>query len=152
MFYKSIQCPSVAVLSLAFFCVAHAATAHAKVYSVTNHGTGTKSTYKTKYDPDEFVSTISQLNITVPKFGKQNYVEIKADVYIGLGHDLLAACKGNYFDFGMVGDVSHGGHFGKDRFTLRVWCCFSGSGGYIARASLPLVGNPIVNHISCKRG
>ncbi|WP_330925844.1 hypothetical protein [Candidatus Sororendozoicomonas aggregata] len=153
MFYKSIQCPSVAVLSLAFFCLAHAATADAKVYSVTNHGTGTKSTYKTKYDLSEYVNTISELNITVPQFGEKNYVEIKADLYMHLGKGAIEPWPrfAGYFGYNMT-ELHPGGFFGKDRFTLRVWCYAPGSGASIRRAYMPLDQNPIVSNISCKKG
>ena len=152
MFYKSIQCPSVAALSLAFFCVAHAATADAKVYSVTDHGKGTKSTYKTDYDSSELVNSVSELHITVPRFGEQNYVEIKADFYYKLPKNGTRTYLNNgYFDYKMT-ELTHGGHFGKERFTLHVWCLAPGAYGYIGRKNEPRKGSPLVGSVYCEQG
>ena len=154
MFYKSIQFPSVAVFFLAFFCIVHAATAGAKVYSVTNHGAGTKSDYSVAYNLGEFVDMITELIITVPRFGKKNYVEIKADLYFNLGKGGVSRFWGDYFDYKMSGPT-HGGPFGKNKFTISIWCNAPGSSAYIGRtdktSKFPK-GSPIINDISCRKG
>ncbi|WP_330925846.1 hypothetical protein [Candidatus Sororendozoicomonas aggregata] len=151
MFDKCVQCPSVAALSLAFFCLAHAATADAKVYSVTGHG-GAKVTSDVGMR-SEAVDVVTQLNITVPEYGVKSYAEIKADVYIKLNYgELKAANNASWFGFSMS-HPKHGGPFGKEKFTLRVWCNNSGSDGYIVRkhSGSEVKYGFIVGDISCKK-
>ncbi|WP_330924298.1 hypothetical protein [Candidatus Sororendozoicomonas aggregata] len=158
MYYQSFRFPSFAALSFALLCIARTAPVDAKVYSITPHGHARVHS-KQKMDAiGEGVKIISKLQIIVPKFDKRNYVEIKADLYFRLEKGQLIAAQNDakWFGFSMT-DPHHGGLFGKERFTLRIWCNDSGSDGYIIRRpkhfSPPPVDHSqyIVGHVSCYR-
>ncbi|WP_330925841.1 hypothetical protein [Candidatus Sororendozoicomonas aggregata] len=155
MFYKSIQFPSVTILSLALLCIVHAATADAEVYDVTSHGNNTSVITKVSRETTkEQVNVVSKLKITVPKYDREHNIEITADVYYKLrkGDLKTANNKGGWFDFSMS-DPTHGGAFGKDKFTLHVWCNGSGSNGFIVRKKSKRHPQQsyIVGHISCEK-
>ncbi|WP_330926831.1 hypothetical protein [Candidatus Sororendozoicomonas aggregata] len=155
MFDQSIQFRSLAALSVVFSCVAHTATANARVYSVTAHG-GAKVASLVKMDWIEGVELVRKLKIAVPKYDQSSYAEIKGDLYVKLGEKELVTShdKDKWFDFSVT-DLKHGGLFGKEKFTLRVWCNNTGSNGYIARrntAPLKPKNMFVVGYISCVKG
>ncbi|WP_330926833.1 hypothetical protein [Candidatus Sororendozoicomonas aggregata] len=153
MFDKSIQFPSVAVLSFVFSCIAHTAPADAKVYSITPHGDA-KVSSKTSYSSRESVNIVSELKITVPKYDIRNYVEIKADLYYELGDRELGVAHDDNVWFGAnQTELKHGGRLGKEKFTYRIWCNSSGSDGYIIRrfSSCKPEKCFVIGHISCAK-
>ncbi|WP_330926834.1 hypothetical protein [Candidatus Sororendozoicomonas aggregata] len=156
MFDQSIQFPSVAVLSFVFSCMVHSTLADAKVYSVAPHSDA-KAVSEVKMEKwgTESVDLVSKLKITVPKYDKSNYVDVKGDVYYKLKHgDLIAAhnTKG-WFNFSIT-NLEHGGLFHKEKYTIRVWCKDKGSDGYIIRKDSQ--DKPkyryIIGSISCEKG
>ncbi|WP_330926832.1 hypothetical protein [Candidatus Sororendozoicomonas aggregata] len=158
MFDKSIQFPSVAILSFVFSCIAHSTLADAKVYSVTAHGNARVDS-EVKMEKPESVELVKKLRITVPKYGQSSYAEIKGDLYfkvfkVGKKRLVTAHDKDKWFDFSLTG-LKHGGPFGKEKFILRVWCNNSGSDGYIVRGNIGSIKPKnmfIVGHISCVKG
>ncbi|WP_330925840.1 hypothetical protein [Candidatus Sororendozoicomonas aggregata] len=155
MFDKGIQFPSVAGLSLALLCIMRTATADAQVYKITAHGKGTSAIPKVSMESSgESVNVVSKLDITVAEYKRENYIEIKADVYYKLNYGGLVAAnnKKGWFGYSMSG-LSHGGTFGKERFTLDIWCKGSGSDGFILRKKPTHQPEQsfIVGHISCKK-
>ena len=153
MFDQSIQFPSLAVLPFILLCTVHTTTADAKVYSVTPHGNAKVSSKQTLSE-HESVKVVSKLKITVPEYGKSNYVEVKADLYYRLddGDSITAHNTGGWFGFSLTG-LTHGGHYGKERFTIKVWCNSSGSDGYIIRKQSDLQPKYryTIGHISCAK-
>ncbi|WP_330925847.1 hypothetical protein [Candidatus Sororendozoicomonas aggregata] len=154
MFNKSIQCASVTALSFILLCIVHTTTASAKVYSITPHGDGTKVTSKVSLDTwGEAVDIIKKLNITVPKYSPENYVEIKADVYTKIEDDgLKTGWDDRWFGFSII-SLKHGGIFHREKFTLRIWCNGSGSEGFIVRKDVRRLFHEfyIVGGISCTK-